>query len=204
MKFESINKRYTEKVAEYLAQGYVINTATMSGHQGEISKIDLTNGTEIIRVMLQTVTLRATENGSYYHFDTVVLTVGVAQAENRCTPNSSDAWETIWNEKLDILYTETFYEIGRGRYEKWYGTREEAMAQQDKQNKRYEARRISDREDITDKPEVRKTVIKAVRRVKGMKSASASEIKMITRRHSEKGIRYEVIIRNKTVVLRAA
>ena len=50
MKFADINKRYTEIVNEYIAKGYTINTATMSGSQGEIAKIDFTDGTEIIRI----------------------------------------------------------------------------------------------------------------------------------------------------------
>jgi uncharacterized protein YeeX (DUF496 family) len=52
MKFAEINRRYTEAVAEWLAKGYTINTATMSGTQGEFAKIDLTDGKEIIRVVV--------------------------------------------------------------------------------------------------------------------------------------------------------
>lgn len=78
MKFESINLRYTEVIAEWLAKGYTINFATMSGHQGEISKIDLTDGKEIIRIMLDTACTHEhteDENGKqrYYHFDMVAL-----------------------------------------------------------------------------------------------------------------------------------
>lgn len=35
MKYIDINKRYTEIVTEYMARGYIINTRTMSGSQGE-------------------------------------------------------------------------------------------------------------------------------------------------------------------------
>ena len=49
MKFENINKKFTEKVNEYISRGYYINAGTMScsGGQGEISHIDLTNGKEM-------------------------------------------------------------------------------------------------------------------------------------------------------------
>jgi len=207
MKFESINHKYTEKVAEYMAQGWYINASTMSGHQGEISKIDLTNGIDIIRIMLTTKNewCRKDET-SYrsYHFDTVILTVGLAQPENCCTPNDSNTWNTLWNERLDVLYTETFYEIGERRGGKWYGTLEEAKAAQDKAQDRYEASRVNDREDVTENQQVKKVVIKAVRREKGMKSVSPCEITKIVRRHTDRGLRYEVSVRNKTVVIKTA
>lgn len=37
MKYIDINQKFTAKVAEYIAKGYTINTATMSGSQGEHS-----------------------------------------------------------------------------------------------------------------------------------------------------------------------
>ena len=52
MKKNDIRTAYTQKVAELLAQGYTIFPDTMSGHQGEIAKVDLTNGSEILRVLL--------------------------------------------------------------------------------------------------------------------------------------------------------
>ena len=45
---------YTQKVAELLAQGYQINPETMGGSQGEMAHIDLTNGSEILRVLIET------------------------------------------------------------------------------------------------------------------------------------------------------
>lgn len=54
MKFIDINKRYTELVAEYIGEGYSINAASMGGSQGEISKVDLTDGKRILRVLVQT------------------------------------------------------------------------------------------------------------------------------------------------------
>ena len=48
MKYADINKKYTATVAEYLANGYTINTRTMSGSQGDYAHIDLTDGTEVI------------------------------------------------------------------------------------------------------------------------------------------------------------
>ena len=44
MKYIDINAKFTAAVNNYLAQGYIINTASMSGSQGEVAHIDLTNG----------------------------------------------------------------------------------------------------------------------------------------------------------------
>lgn len=43
---------YTKKVNEYLQNGYYVYCTTMTGTQGDVSKIDLTNGIEIIRIRL--------------------------------------------------------------------------------------------------------------------------------------------------------
>ena len=43
---------YTKKVNEYLQNGYYVYCATMKGTQGDVSRIDLTNGIEIIRIRL--------------------------------------------------------------------------------------------------------------------------------------------------------
>lgn len=53
MKYADINRRFTEIVAEWLAKGYSINTASMSGSQGETAKIDLTDGKEIVRILVK-------------------------------------------------------------------------------------------------------------------------------------------------------
>ena len=52
MKKQDIRNIYTQKVTELLNQGYTIFPDTMNGSQGEIAHIDLTNGSEILRVLL--------------------------------------------------------------------------------------------------------------------------------------------------------
>ena len=48
MKKHDIEAIFTAKVQEYILKGWRINTTTMSGSEGEISKIDLTDGNDII------------------------------------------------------------------------------------------------------------------------------------------------------------
>ncbi len=52
MKKQDIRNIYTQTVTELLNQGDTIFPDTMSGHQGEIAHIDLSNGSEILRVLL--------------------------------------------------------------------------------------------------------------------------------------------------------
>ena len=52
MKKSEIMKIFTAKVAELMAQGMWINGETMRGTQGEICKVDLTDGQRLVRVLL--------------------------------------------------------------------------------------------------------------------------------------------------------
>ena len=114
MKFAEVNARFTNKVAEYIAKGYVINTATMNGSQGEIAKVDLTNGKEIIRVNLETVHGHedALEelDGKDFWYDGVKLTVG--RATDDLKPNVSDTWQTFWSNRIEVLCEEVYYRAG--------------------------------------------------------------------------------------------
>ncbi len=143
MKYADINKRYTEIIAECIGKGYTINTATMSGSQGEKAKIDLTNGTEIIRIMVATFT------------DWDDHTEGVEIIVGKCTdnvkPHDGIGYDTIWNDRLDVLHRERFYKIGRNRSD-YYGTQADAKAAAEKSLERYRRKDIASYEkvDFTD------------------------------------------------------
>lgn len=131
MKYTEINKRYTAIVNGYLAQGYMINTATMSGSQGERAHIDLTDGTEVIRIVLQ----------SFHRWEDVPvegfeIIVGRAAAEDKVVPNDNRDYATVWNRHLEVISTESFYNIGR--HDNWFGTKEEALEANRKSFERYE------------------------------------------------------------------
>lgn len=114
MKYADINRKYTEIVAQYMSKGYTINTATMCGTQGEIAKVDLTDGKEIIRVKTE-------------RFHEGLSHSGVEIMVGRCTdnvkPNEKDKLVSVWNQNLEVLYAERFYNI---RYSDWFVTEEEA------------------------------------------------------------------------------
>ena len=145
MKYDAINKRYSEIVAEWLGKGYVINTMTMGGSQGEIAKVDLTDGKEIIRIMCNNF-----HAYSPSYLDGISIIVGRAQDEIK--PHRDGGHDTIWNSRLEFLNVEQFFKIGENRNGGWYGTREEAQAAKAIDLERYQnSRERHSTKDITAK-----------------------------------------------------
>ena len=203
MKFESINRKFTETVAEWMAKGYTINTASMGGSQGEIAKVDLTDGKEIVRIMLDGFTTHPTRDGSRcYSLEGVRLVVG--RATDRVVPNSEDTWGHIWNNRLEVLTCKEFYQIGEPHRNGsvWYGSESEAMAQQDKSRARFNARWVSCSQDLGDVAKV--IVLPYVRRQPKCKTIKVSEIERVTRRSNDSASKnyYYIKIRGKELRLK--
>ena len=134
MYYADINRRYTETVAAHLANGYIINTRTMNGGQGDYAHIDLTDGTQVIRIMVDTI--HEWKDGP---LDGIAIIVG--RADSEVEPNGENDYYTLWNHRLDVISKECFYEIGTDRHNrKFYGTREEAIAAQQVKLQRYIAK----------------------------------------------------------------
>ena len=105
MKFIDINRKFTAAVSSYMAQGYYINAASMSGSQGEIAHIDLTDGKQIVRVLLDSFT----EWEDYNQLEGLKLVVGIA-ADN-VKHNDNQRRDVIWNNRLEVISCEKFYEV---------------------------------------------------------------------------------------------
>lgn len=97
MKYADINKKYTEVISEYIAKGYIINTASMRGSQGEVAKIDLTDGNEIIRIRIE----------SFYEGRASGYAIIVGKSTDRVEPNSN-SFRTIWNDNLEVIEKNSF------------------------------------------------------------------------------------------------
>ena len=110
MKKQDIRNAYTQKVTELLAQGYSIFPDTMGGSQGEIAHIDLTNGSEILRVLLERgLCWDRLEDG--YNGEMVKLTVGRAAPDTRVYN-----WDgTVWNNRLEKISEIKWAKIGTRR-----------------------------------------------------------------------------------------
>ena len=185
MKFAEINKRYTETVAEYLAKGYTINAGTMNGSQGEIAHIDLTDGNEIIRVVLNS-TYDIIADSSY---DIIELVVG--KCTDNVKPNVNDHWGTIWNNKLEVISREKFFKVGMYSRD-WFGTYDEAKAAMLKWYDRATNRRSAEEKPLKVVP----GVVGYIKRQKGLKGAKASEVTAKKRIYRD-GVSFYVMARGK-------
>ena len=100
MRYSDINKMFTDKVGEYIANGYSFNTGTMSGSQGEVAKADMTDGKEIVRVALKKICTRG--------HDGYELSVGRA-VKDTDKINAGGTYSIIWNSDLEVISSEKYY-----------------------------------------------------------------------------------------------
>lgn len=188
MKFKEINRRYTEKVAEYLAKGYTINAGTMNGSQGELAHIDLTDGEKVVRILLE----RTSGYGDWW-YEGYRLVVGIAT--DNVEINVDNSWATIWNNRLDIVEEEIFYKASMNSCSDWYVTAEESKANYEKTMARYK-NRDSENKD-TDLGEAgAKIVLPFVRKQYRCGRAKVADIKVIKKFRPEYGTRWYVKYKN--------
>ncbi len=114
MKKHDIEAIFTAKVQDYILKGYTISTTTMNGHQGEIAKIDVTDGKEVIRTLLTDE--REWRDDERREIEYVQLTIGRSTETHERRPHCNpfaDSYPTLWNNKLDVIEQRTFYQINR-------------------------------------------------------------------------------------------
>ena len=203
MKSTDINAIFSAKVAEFLANGYQINTNTMSGSQGEVAKVDFRKGDELIRVVLD----RKTIFTDHYSCDGIVLIVG------RCTDQYAlDAQgfrdATVWNSHLEVIEERTFCKMGmRWSDNDWYlegaeaeealkKTRERAKLQWNME--RYEESR--NRKEYTGE-NIKKILLPAVRRHLERPKLKVDRIDKIVRIWKENRFEYTVTTLGKKVAV---
>lgn len=186
MKRAELNIIFTAKVNEYLAKGYTFNTETMAGSQGEIAKVDLTNGEEIIRVIME-------RKHSWELGESFTITVG------RATEVEPGIGDTIWNNKLEVLDQEIFHQAAYGS--DYLITREEAEKNANKRKARVERRTHNTNEEvITDKAHI-KALIPYIQHLKGCKSVKARHLIEVSKRFLANGTcHYTIYIEKKNTI----
>lgn len=185
MKRTELNNIFTAKVNEYLAKGYTFNTDTMSGSQGEIAKVDLTNGEEIIRIILSKEYDGWKSNTDYYLSDYFQILVGRA---TEVTGASYD--RTIWNNKLEVLEQEKYYMAGY-RQTEYLISEEEAIENAKKWTARRTASKWAKEEkEITD-PGFIKALLPYIHQEPGCKSIKARHIIKVYREHGIYKVHYQ-------------
>ena len=105
MTIKDINKLFTDKMLEYINDGYVVNTNTMGGTQGETAKVDLTNGKYIIRLY---VDIKSENLINYLH---------IIAERVKLTKKYKHGWDnTIWNGHNEVIFDKSFFAVDYGRY----------------------------------------------------------------------------------------
>ncbi len=182
-----IRARYTQKVAELLAQGYQINPETMGGSQGEMAHIDFTNGTEVLRALIE-------ERSSYGENYGDLLTIRVG----KCTDELRGSHQIIWNNHLDTRFEITFDRLRKG----CYTTAEDGKRCADKRFARYRQKHTSDATELGDA--YKSVALRWLRRQPRMKSVKLEDITRMRRKHTRDGrVRYDIEARGKGYVLMA-
>lgn len=127
MKRNDIDKVFSQKVLEYLTEGYIIHTPSMAGNQGEEGKIDFIKGDTLIRVWIEKEFLWNSESDQWYG-NTLVLRVG----KWNHPAHQTDNYSVVWMKDFDILEKITYYEVGQ-RSSFWYvDNLEEALSTREK------------------------------------------------------------------------
>lgn len=159
MNKDDISRIYTSKIAELLSSGYQINPWTMSGSQGEIAKVDLTNGSEIIRVLIETS----------YEFpigNIVTITIGRVVEQGGLT---------IWNDCLEVCSQIKFAQI----VEDYYTTYDDGVKIGEKRTQRFARRANWPSPDLSDAYKM--IALRWIQRKPRMKSCQLKDIKRMTR-----------------------
>ncbi len=134
MKFVDINKRYTDLIANYITAGYHFNTVTMSGSQGEIARVDLTDGTEIITIYIDSFSDWASGND----LKGIQICIACVGQQDELVPDCHERFRTLWLSHVKVEFCERYYQVGRDA--NWYVTEKEAEAAAAKQYERYTRR----------------------------------------------------------------
>lgn len=185
-----IDHRFTAKVAEYISKGYRIHTSSMSGSQGEIAKVDLTNEKETVRILL---------NIEHKAFTGTEISLSVGRVSDEFTLNTD---RVIWNGKLDIIEETKWVRIT----ENYFVSPDEFIEIRKKRHERFESRRISDKRVFTEGAKViALNYVKKQPRCKTVKLADIDRVFKERVWHPLSGtysIRYIVIAKNTTFTLK--
>lgn len=128
MKYVEIEKLFTETVAKFLADGWTFHTASMTGHQGEIAKVDFQKNGDVIRVLL-----RKDRDPLVRSYMEIEVRRHAGKAERLLS------WDTIWNDDGEVLEQRKFYIVA----EDWFvGAEDEFGKIRRKRNERHDASKI--------------------------------------------------------------
>lgn len=191
LKAKDIQIMYSEKVESYLRKGYIINTESMSGHQGEICKVDLRKGNEVIRVVLLGCAWVRNDDGDFEDY-IVLQTLRYESTSDRLKDR-----ETLWMNKGELVEEVRFYEISS--YKEVY-----TMDHEEYKRCRKLRYQRSDRRYVRDQSEIKfdpKKLIKIVNSKKGFKTAKQTDIQSVERKYYNNRVYYKIRVKGKYICI---
>ena len=193
MKKTDLNTIFTAKVNTYLAKGYTFNTDSMAGHQGgEIAKVDLTNGKEVIRILMEDLPFSWNQELGIHLNKGYSIKVGRA---TEIQPGISGS--TIWNNRLEILEQEDFYQVGYYS-EDYLVSYEEAVENAKKSSNRIMAKASNTGKLYIEDKAIIKALLPYIHTVNGCKSVKARHITSVKKVcHPDGTFIYQVGIKKK-------
>lgn len=173
MKYKDIDARMTEIVVDFIRNGWLLNTNSFSGNQGEIAKVDLTNGTDVVRIVLDSFSHFSdgkSENIAEYYISGYRITVGYGNKVDSFHPHEPSWHSPLWTTHLQNSVSECFYCLGEAcRGVDWFtDNKEEAIRAYRLRSKRYASKGSSPHHELPDA--AKKVALRILRRRKGMKS----------------------------------
>lgn len=172
--YESVNQYYSGLISGAMMEGWKINTTTMGGSQGEIARIDMTDGKTVRRYLIRWFT---EANDEAWSVEGVEILVGDC-TDNQVKPHSSMESVTVWNNRLTEVYRRRFYEVARMHgAERIYGTKEQAEAANRKVRDRHIAMVTKTRKEFAMTPKITKVAKNVIRKKTDVKKIYEDELK---------------------------
>lgn len=189
LKAQDIERVYSETVESYFQKGYTLNVNTMAGCQGEICKVDLRKGNEIIRVLL-------TDSNYVRNDDDFEYFIALQTLRYESTSSRLRSRSTLWIEKGELIDELRFYEISSSK-EVYTSDHEEYKRCKKLRWARMKAGAY-DQNEYRVNLDPRK-VLQVVRRLKGCKTTKLADIKYVVHTSYKGKCEYSIHLTNKTV-----
>lgn len=165
---EELNKIFSDKAAELIRKGYIIDLAGMNGSQGEVGKLVFKKGDNYYLLIME---IKYTYcDGKYNEHYVIRFGKYTEKVEKRAL----DTWAVLWINRFDTVWSLEFVKIT----DNYFTTVEEAEAI----NKKWCDRcnyHFGKFEEVSSK--YNSVILPLIRKQKGLKTVKANEIIKITR-----------------------
>lgn len=185
IKSKDIRTAFTQKVKEYLDKGMDISVRTLSGSQGEIAKVDFTDGKYVYRILLHTSYDYLNKDFFYGRLEMVELIVERFEDDGR---PELDTWGTLWNGRGEQIENKKYYNI-KDR-EIFTDSLEEIIRIGKVRAERREVKRTNDNIHLNSKR--LSFFYNLVKKQKGYSTVTKKQIEKIAKKNYSNGIAYAV------------